>query len=216
MRNTGGQSCFISTIAATVLVAGFVACQGGEAAPAGSAQDTLKVGAFKTLPPPAWRLLADAEERQVRAEIQQGTEQMMQSYQATTGREHPNFGIREFKAMRLSNQAGYCIIWSVTLPPQTDYYSSMASDTTQKLEWGLKQGVFEKIIESGTAKIGEETVLRTIVQRKGGGRMITLIYWSPKAPSDVTQIMILESNGDPSLRKQVDAFIASIMIDGPK
>jgi hypothetical protein len=182
----------------------------------GKSTNEIRVGGIAVSVPPQWRTVSGSEESQVKTEIKQGIDQMMKRYRDTTGMEHGEFGIRDFKALRLPNDSGWCILHLVRIPPQTDYYATMASDTKQKLEWGLAQGIFERIVDNGVVKVGDQSVMRTIIRQKGGGRMITVIHWSPREPSAVTQLIILESKTDDPVPRQVDDVLASLKVGVPK
>jgi hypothetical protein len=179
----------------------------------GKSTTEVRVGSLVVSAPPDWQVVSGSEESQLKSEMKQGIDQMMSRYRTSTGMQHGDFGIRDFKAMRLPNNSGWCILHLVRIPAQTEYYSTMAVDTKQKLDWGLKQGIIERVVESGTVKIGEHTVMKTVVRQKGGVRMITVVHWSPKKPSDVAQLMVLESKGTEQVPKQVDDMLASLKVD---
>ena len=217
MRTHQKTRTAISTLA--IVLIGLVSCPTFGAdrkatdAESGKATNRVSVGGIAVSMPPQWRMVSGSEESQVKTEIKQGIDQMMERYRESTGMEHGAFGLRDFKALRLPNDSGWCILHLVRIPPQTDYYATMASDTKQKLDWGLSKGIFERIVENGLVKVGDQNVMRTIVRKKGGGRMITVIHWSPNEPSAVTQLIILESKTGQPVPKQIDDVLASLKME---
>jgi hypothetical protein len=174
----------------------------------------LAVGTFTIEIPRSWQVSTGEEAEQLKAEIRRGIDQMINQYSAETGQEPRLLGIQDFKAVRLSNASGWCIIHVVRIPPVSDYYERMKEDTRQKLEWGMQRGVFEKVIENGVATIGQSSVMKSILQMKGGGRMIQIAHWSPSDPGLVSQIMIMQNSGDTKLIEEVDAAIKSVAVKG--
>jgi hypothetical protein len=176
--------------------------------------DTTKlvVGTFTMEVPGSWHVSTGEEAEQLKAEIKGGVDQMISQYRAETGQEPRWLGIQDFKALRLGNASGWCIIHVMRIPPVKDYYERMKEDTRQKLEWGLQRGVFEKVIENGVATIGQSSVMKSILQMKGGGRMIQIAHWSPSDPGLVSQIMIWQNSGDTKLTEEVDAAIRSVAV----
>jgi hypothetical protein len=98
------------------------------------------------------------------------------------------------------------------IPPISDYYERMKEDTRQKIDWGMQRGIFEKVLENGVVTIGESKVMKTIFLQKGGSRMIQMAHWSPSDPGLVSQIMILQNNGDGKLTEEVDAVVKSVVV----
>ena len=137
---------------------------------------------------------------------------MIARYQDATGMQHAEFGIKDFTAVRIKESSGWCIMYNFTLPAQKDYYETMKEDTKKKLDWGLQQGVFEKVVENGIISIGDKKVLKTVVQAKGGGRMITITYWSQNAPSYINNLIIIESKLDDVVKQQINDVCSSLRI----
>jgi hypothetical protein len=173
---------------------------------------TLSIGSLAITVPTNWIALTGPAERQMKSEVQQGIDQMIERYRDSTGMAHREYGIRDFRALRLPSDAGWCILHYVTIPAQSDYYTQMESDTKQKLDWGISQGIFVKALENGRVAIGSNMVLRTILLTRDGGRMITVAHWSPKRPTDVTQLMVAESRHESSTAKQVDGMLAALTV----
>jgi hypothetical protein len=169
-------------------------------------------GAFSLSVPNTWQISTGTEQEQIKSEMMQGVQQMIDTYQNETGMTHDKFGIKDFKAARIKENSGWCIIYNFTLPAQKDYYETIKEDTKKKLDWGLQQGVFTRVIENGIVSIGEKKVMKTIVQGKDGGRMITITYWTQSAPTFINNLIIIESKIDVVVKQQIDEVCNSIKI----
>jgi len=172
----------------------------------------LVVGKFTIEIPRSWQVSTGAEAEQLKAQIKTGIDQMINQYRDETGQEPRYLGIQDFKAVRLSDDSGWCVIHVMRIPPVSEYYERMKEDTRQKLEWGMQRGIFEKVIENGVVTIAQSSVMKSILQMKGGGRMIQIAHWSPSDPGLVSQIMIMQNSGDTKLTKEVDAAIKSVAV----
>lgn len=188
---------------------------GAVAASNASSGVPVTAGRFSVTVPAAWQVVSGAEEAQLRAELETGIDQVVARYRDSTGSEHPPFGIRGFMAMRLPGECGWCVLYLFRIPEQSDYYAVMESDTKQKIEWGMSQGIFESVVENGKITIGKSTVMKTILRQKSGGRMISISHWSPDLPSDVSQLVVLESKLDSMIQKQIDEVIRSLKVMNP-
>jgi hypothetical protein len=172
----------------------------------------VKAGVFTISVPNTWQIATGTEEEQIKSEILQGVQQMIDRYQNETGMVHDKFGIKDFTAVRIKESSGWCIMYNFTLPTQKDYYLIMQEDNKKKLDWGLQQGVFAKVIVNGIVSIGEKKAMKTIVQGKDGGRMITITYWTPNSPSFINNLIIMESKIDSAIKKQIDDVLKSQQI----
>ncbi len=172
----------------------------------------VRAGAFSITVPNTWQISKGSEEEQIKSEMMQGVQQMIDRYQNETGMAHDKLGIKDFTAVRIKESSGWCIMYNFTLPAQKDYYETMKEDTKKKLDWGLQQGVFIKVIENGIVSIGEKKAMKTIVQGKDGGRMITITYWSPDAPTFINNLIIMESKNDDYVKKEVNDVCNTLYI----
>jgi hypothetical protein len=172
----------------------------------------VRAGAFSINVPNTWQISTGSEEEQIKSEMMQGVLQMIDRYQNETGMAHDKLGIKDFTAVRIKESSGWCIMYNFTLPEQKDYYETMKEDTKKKLDWGLQQGVFVKVIENGIVSIGEKKAMKTIVQSKDGGRMITITYWSSDAPTFINNLIIMESKIDVEVKQQINDVCNSLQI----
>jgi len=173
---------------------------------------SIRAGAFSISVPKTWQKSTGSEEEQIKSEMMQGVQQMIDRYQNETGMAHDKLGIKDFTAVRINESSGWCILYNFTLPAQNDYYETMKKDNKKKLDWGLQQGVFVKVIENGIVSIGEKKAMKTIVQGNDGGRMITITYWSPNAPTFINNLIIMESKIDEFVKKEVDDVCSTLNI----
>ena len=172
----------------------------------------IRAGAFSISVPNTWQISTGSEEEQIKSEIMQGVQQMFDRYQNDTGMAHDQLGIKDFRAVRIIGSSGWCIMYNFILPAQKDYYETMKEDTKKKLDWGLQQGVIVKVIENGIVTIGEKKAMKTIVQGKDGGRMITITYWTPDASTFISNLIIMESKIDVGVMQQINDVCKSLQI----
>ncbi|MFH0783665.1 MAG: hypothetical protein V2B20_17160 [Pseudomonadota bacterium] len=191
--------------------------QNASSVPAKSADTTqLAVGKFTIAIPRSWQVSTGGEAEQLKAQVKQGMDQMISQYRAESGQDSRTLGIQDFKAARIGNGSGWCVIHAMRIPPVTDYYERMKEDTRQKIEWGMQRGIFEKVLENGVVTIGESKVMKSVFLQKGGSRMVQMAHWSPSDPGLVSQIMILQNSGDAKLTEEVDAAVKSVAVAAAK
>lgn len=162
--------------------------------------------------PSKWRIASGLEEANLKAEFEGAFEQMAQQYRQGTGASHPNIGIKHFTAAQLPERTGWLIVHEFVIPPQKNYYDQMLRDSKQKIDWGRQQGIFERVEENGIAMADGKKVFRTILRHRDGGRTITSAYWSPKSPSIVSQVMVVQERDTDCVMQEVDQALGTIAI----
>ena len=191
-----------------------VATGSGKAIPSGSVEAgmAVKVGAMAFSIPDTWETLSGEEAEQAMSEIKQGQAQMQERYRQDTGMAHAVFNIQDFKAIRLSSHLGWCIVYETKMPVQDHYYKTIAKDAQAKFDWGLSQGLIERVLENGMVDISGSPAMKYIVTQKSGGRMTSMVHCSAKDPSLVTQLMVLENTNDPKVAGEVDKMLKTLKI----
>ena len=172
----------------------------------------VAVGPISVNAPSQWSILSGADEARLRVEIRQGYNSMLERYRNSTGNDISEFSITDMKAMRLPHDCGWCILHVAHVPPQSDYYATALAEAKEKIEWCLQEGRFARVLENGLVTVGRHTVMKTMAEKKDGGRLATIVYWCPEAPTELAQLMLVESKVDQTLQSDVDRMLASFKV----
>lgn len=172
-----------------------------------------QVGALTIIFPKTWEILSGSEAKQAKSQIENNVQQRIEQYKSETDIEHGDFGIGEFCAIRIPNNSGWCILYVTEEPPLKNYYQTYMKESAKKLEFGLQQGIYTKVIENGIVKIEDKEIVKTILQTKDAGRLINFIYWSPSTPSVLTYLSIVESKIDQEFKNHVDQLCNSLQVN---
>lgn len=177
-----------------------------------SQRKQMEAGRLRVTIPTQWQVVSGPEESQVKAEIKKATDQTIERYRKDSGMQHPDVGLKYFSAARFPNRFGWIIIHEFVIPARKDYYQDMKAGTKQKLDWGLANGIFKKVLDDGIVTLDGKKVLKTTLLHSNGGRSLTAAYWSAKEPSVVTQVMVIQEQADEKLSREIEVAIASSKI----
>ncbi len=173
----------------------------------------LQVGVFTFKVPAAWEVVSGREEREAKREIESGVQQMIDRYRSGSGSLQGFKGIEVFKAVRMPNGAGWFMAYTIRIPPQQDYMTTMEKEQEQKIAWAKQQGMITNVVEFGRRKIGQSELIKVDAEMRGGARNITLSYWSVAEPSLVAQVNVLVNPGYTSMYPDIDAALGSLLIE---
>ncbi|WP_395745380.1 hypothetical protein [Prosthecobacter sp.] len=177
-----------------------------------AAPEALAAGRFQVSISPQWRVAEGEEEAALKAEVKKGMDQMIERYRKDSGGDLRTLGIQDFAAAQLAARSGWFIVHEIKIPPQQNYYEDMQAENRKKIEWGIQQGMFLRASENGLVTLGGHKFIKTVMQNRGGGRTITLAYWTPQQPALVTQILVVQNNDNAEVSAQVDAAIATVTV----
>jgi len=157
--------------------------------------------------PSGWALLRGAEEQGARRQIEAGVNDMMQSYSGAQS----DYGLEEFKAVRLAGDAGWITGYTIRIPPEDDYFATIERDQKEKIEWGKSQGIIREVLEYGKTTVSGLEMYKVDAVARDGSRSVSLSYWTPQDPGRVGMVTILTSpNRYDSLSADLDALIESL------
>ena len=181
----------------------------GKATPS---QQRVTAGVFTFEVPLEWEVATGALERQAKREVEVSVRQMLNAY-GGTGSSQSLLGIQNFKAVRMPNQAGWFIAYTVRIPPQQDYLATMEKEQEQKLSWGKQQGMVTRVIEHGRQKIGDAEVVKLDSEMRQGARTMGVYYWSAAEPGLVGTITVVVNPGHYSgIKSALDGTFGSVRI----
>lgn len=159
-----------------------------------TANNSVKVGMFMFKVPPDWEVLSGNEEMKARREIEASVSKMLESYSVVDS-DKSMLGIQEFKAVRISDGAGWFIVYNTRIPPQKNYLLTMEKEQEQKLSWGKQQGIVTRVIEHGLTKIDGSEVVKVDSEMREGARTIGIYHWLPTDPGNVDTVQIVVNPG---------------------
>jgi len=181
------------------------ACADDTAPPASKQATALTSARLVMTLPDGWRQAVDDEAKKAKTELEAGMRDMMAKYAADTGNAH-KFGIKEFSAVRVPENHGWLLVYSIQIPDQEDYYATTARDNEQKIAWGKQQGIVVKVRSNGLVSLADGTkVYKSDMDMKAGYRQLQVTYWTKDDPGLVSIAQLLF--GPKATEAQVEAGV---------
>ncbi len=122
--------------------------------------------------------------------------------------------IQSFKAIRLPESSGWLLVYTMMIPPQSNYLKTIENEQEQKLSWGKEQGIVTRVIEHGRSKVGSADVIKVDIEMRQGARSVGIFYWSPTDQDHLGIISVIVNPGHyNSIKSGLDGVIASLQIE---
>lgn len=173
----------------------------------------VRVGVFAFEVPFVWEVVSEAHGQTIKKEILKGVKQMIETVEQSSGSDQGLLGMQDFQAVKMPFGAGWFIAYTVQIPQQKDYLSTMEKDQEQKIAWGKSQGIITDVYYSGRCKIADTDVVKIDTAMGDGTHSIGFYYWSPSEPGLVGTISVIVNPGKyPEVNSALDSTFESLRI----